>query len=77
MLAGFMLFSYRVPISLLWLDGPCQAFGIIEYHILLNRQLPTHCPDPAIVATLPGVCGYVPLVLVGCLLAVCLAAGRR
>ena len=77
MLAGFILFSYRVPIALLWLDGRKHCFGMIEYHILLNRQLPTHCPDPATVASLPGVCGYVPLVLVGCLLVVCLIAGNR
>lgn len=77
LLAGFSLFSYRVPTALLWKDRPCQSYGIIEYHILFNRHLSAHYSDPATVASLPGLCGFVPLVLVGALLVVCLAAGRR
>ena len=40
----FCLFSYRVPGSRLWMDRPCQSFGIIERHILFNRHLTTQCP---------------------------------
>lgn len=73
----FCLFSYCVPGSRLWMDRPCQSFGIIERHVLFNRQLPTQCPDPATVACLPGFWGFVPLALVGGMLVVCLAPGRN
>ena len=73
----FCLFSYRVPGSRLWMDRPCQSFGIIEYHILFNRHLPPTYSDPATVPTLPGPVGFVPLVLVGGMLVVCLTAGNN
>ncbi len=73
----FCLFSYRVPRARLWMDRPCQSFGIIERHMLFNRHLSTQCPDPAAVPCLPGFCGFVPLALVGGMLVVCLTAGRN
>ena len=76
-LTSFMLFSYCVPISLLWMDRPNQCFGIIECHLLFNRHLPTHCLDPTTIPSLPGPFGFVPLVLVGSLLVVCFIAGRH
>jgi len=77
LLLCFCLFSYRVPGSRLWMDRACQSFGIIERHILFNRHLTTQCPDPATVPSLPGFCGFVPLVLVGGMLVVCLTAGNN
>jgi len=73
----FCLFSYRVPGSRLWMDRPCQSFGIIERHVLFNRHLTTQCPDPSTVPSLPVFWGFVPLVLVGGMLVVCLTSGRN
>ena len=77
LLVCFSLFSYYVPRSRLWMDRKCQSFGIIEVQTLFNRNLPTQCPDPATVPSLPGFYGFVPLVLLGGMLVVCLAAGRN
>jgi hypothetical protein len=74
LLAGFVVFSYFVPVSRLWLDRPRQSYGIIEAHMLFDRHLGAQCyPAPA----LPGFVGFVPLVLTGVLLAACFIAGRR
>jgi len=74
LLAAFVVFSYRVPASRLWLDRPYQAYGIIEGHLLFDRHLPSqvqHAP------TMPVFAGFAPLVIVGVLLAACFVYGRR
>lgn len=73
----FVLFTYVFPESILWLDGNCHTYGMVQWQVLFDKDAPKIFASPAALPLLPGFAGYLPLALIAALLACCRALTGR